>query len=191
MRSIAWGLAAPALLSFAAPAAASVFAWDFAGSGYTASGTFVVNDANSISNPLPCAACANGPGYLVTGITGSINGAAITGLASPNTFFFNDNRFYYQTTNGALDALGIAFNTSSDTFKIFAGDYSGHVDQTFLLVTGDTRINFEHPIDGHANLISGPVPEPATWALMIAGFGFIGSALRRMRRQRALKKFAF
>ena len=29
----------------------------------------------------------------------------------------------------------------------------------------------------------GAVPEPATWALMIAGFGFIGGAMRRQRRE--------
>ncbi|MBS0504308.1 MAG: PEP-CTERM sorting domain-containing protein [Proteobacteria bacterium] len=26
------------------------------------------------------------------------------------------------------------------------------------------------------------VPEPATWAMMIAGFGFVGAAMRRRRR---------
>jgi hypothetical protein len=31
-----------------------------------------------------------------------------------------------------------------------------------------------------------PVPEPATWLMMIAGFGFIGSFMRRLRRQESL-----
>lgn len=31
-------------------------------------------------------------------------------------------------------------------------------------------------------LVSSPVPEPATWALMIAGFGAIGGAMRRAQR---------
>lgn len=35
-----------------------------------------------------------------------------------------------------------------------------------------------------------PVPEPATWALMLLGFGFIGAALRR-RRQQASSKPSF
>ena len=32
------------------------------------------------------------------------------------------------------------------------------------------------------NISSGAVPEPATWAMMLAGFGFIGAALRQRRR---------
>lgn len=31
---------------------------------------------------------------------------------------------------------------------------------------------------------SGPVPEPATWALMIVGFGAVGAAMRRVRPSR-------
>jgi len=31
-----------------------------------------------------------------------------------------------------------------------------------------------------------PVPEPAIWAMMIAGFGFAGSALRRKARPRRI-----
>lgn len=33
------------------------------------------------------------------------------------------------------------------------------------------------------NLMVTPVPEPATWAMMIAGFGIIGAGLRRRRQQ--------
>jgi len=32
-----------------------------------------------------------------------------------------------------------------------------------------------------------PVPEPATWALLLMGFGFVGARLRRGRRQSALQ----
>lgn len=36
-------------------------------------------------------------------------------------------------------------------------------------------------IDGTQNMVTGGVPEPTTWALMIAGFGMVGGALRRRR----------
>ncbi len=35
--------------------------------------------------------------------------------------------------------------------------------------------------DGHQSFVLGGVPEPATWALMIGGFGLAGAALRRRR----------
>ncbi len=34
--------------------------------------------------------------------------------------------------------------------------------------------------------LSGPVPEPASWAMLIAGFGLTGAALRRRRRSLAV-----
>ncbi|MGH6781646.1 MAG: PEPxxWA-CTERM sorting domain-containing protein, partial [Sphingomonadaceae bacterium] len=33
------------------------------------------------------------------------------------------------------------------------------------------------------------VPEPASWAMMIAGFGLIGAALRRYRPGRTIVRF--
>lgn len=190
MRIAASLLAVPALLSFTTPAAASVFAWDFTGSGYTASGTLTTNDSNSIANPLPCATCADGPGFLVTGITGTINGSTITGVAALNSFFFNDNRFYSQTSNGALDFAGLGFTTATNTYKIFAGDWAGSIDQTYLMVNGDTAVNLSRPIEGNARLISGPVPEPATWAMMLVGFGAIGATMRRRTAQQLKVRFA-
>jgi V8-like Glu-specific endopeptidase len=51
-------------------------------------------------------------------------------------------------------------NRLNDTF----GEYAGYVP-TFI----------------HANWIAGVVPEPATWAMMIAGFGLVGGAVRRRK----------
>jgi hypothetical protein len=37
-------------------------------------------------------------------------------------------------------------------------------------------------IDFHRDFINANIPEPATWAMMIAGFGLVGGAVRRSRR---------
>lgn len=40
--------------------------------------------------------------------------------------------------------------------------------------------------DGVADTPAGGVPEPATWAMMVAGFGMLGGALRRRRAETAV-----
>lgn len=44
------------------------------------------------------------------------------------------------------------------------------------------------PLDGGA--ASGAVPEPATWAMMLLGFGAIGFGMRSQQRQRVHRNFA-
>ncbi len=39
---------------------------------------------------------------------------------------------------------------------------------------------------GAPGSVSGPVPEPASWALLVAGFGLLGAAMRRRRYIRAV-----
>lgn len=41
------------------------------------------------------------------------------------------------------------------------------------------------------NLTATSVPEPATWALMLAGFGLVGFAMRRQRQSHPKVRFAF
>ncbi len=58
---------------------------------------------------------------------------------------------------------------------LYAADYgAGRIDKIDLIVDGVVIFN--------------PVPEPATWGMMIAGFGIVGGAMRR--RQRTSISFA-
>lgn len=56
---------------------------------------------------------------------------------------------------------------------------------TLLYFTPDSPVaSFTtYTIFGYGSLTGGTVPEPATWAMMIGGFGAVGSALRRRRRR--------
>lgn len=70
-------------------------------------------------------------------------------------------------------------------------------------VTGDVGFNFNNGpsnVNGtffdfgslayEANFSNGAVPEPATWAMMLMGFGMVGFALRGRRRQNVRVSYA-
>ena len=54
--------------------------------------------------------------------------------------------------------------------------------QTYNGMTRDLRRNLAFDVIGERVTGDGAVPEPGTWALMLAGFGLAGAALRRRRR---------
>jgi len=61
---------------------------------------------------------------------------------------------------------------------------TGDAGEFFSSVTFSSTVNsFE--VDNLA--VSGAVPEPASWAMMIGGFGLMGSAVRRRRAQTTVK----
>jgi hypothetical protein len=67
-------------------------------------------------------------------------------------------------------------------FKLDGETYVGTAD-----VGGDTTlksIDYEKASD--AGFTTLPLPEPEVWAMMIAGLGLTGAALRQRRRQLAL-----
>jgi choice-of-anchor A domain-containing protein len=114
------------------------------------------------------------------------------------------------TINGGT-ASNVLWNFSNATTLSFSGinllgsvlapyaDYQGGWGQlngelivkSFSDARGATQINNENPFSGNLLGLQAPnglqtilvasVPEPATWAMMIAGFGMIGAVLRRRR----------
>jgi hypothetical protein len=69
------------------------------------------------------------------------------------------------------------------TFDVSADVLSGVNTLSFSEV--DDQSYYNEGVDNVAISGAGGVPEPATWALMIAGLGAAGAALRGSRRQRA------
>jgi len=163
------GLMAAVLLLAVSPAKASTF-WSFSYAdtfgGITAygSGTFETPTA--------------GPGYL-SGITGSANGSAITGLSG---YAGADNYFY--TPGFPADVGGISFTTSGGpTWNLTSyagnsilrsdtdpGGYGAYAQSIAMTVT-------QVPVT--------PVPEPETYAMMLAGLGLLGLVRRRKQQQAA------
>lgn len=90
----------------------------------------------------------------------------------------------------ALDALfgGTAFTSlspnnmgNSNTRAINPGEFIGDI-----WMIGSDFTNADRKIDGFKLTNLAVVPEPATWAMMIGGFGLVGAALRHRRRREAL-----
>ncbi len=90
--------------------------------------------------------------------------------------------------NGCADRVTVNFNSQSDVFTIGGYDYA--LDVVGFLVGSTPATNFltleeqtnTAQLRGRLVLYSdvgGGVPEPATWAMFIAGFGLVGAAARR------------
>lgn len=90
--------------------------------------------------------------------------------------------------NGCADLVSVNFLSQSDVFNIGGYDYA--LDVVGFLVGGNPATNFL-TVEESTNTallrgklvlysdVGGGVPEPATWAMFIAGFGLVGAAARR------------
>ncbi|WP_394763859.1 DUF4394 domain-containing protein [Phenylobacterium sp.] len=99
------------------------------------------------------------------------NGAAT--LFSSNATVLNDNGVTWDASRGK-------FFTDDWSSSIYSFDANGQ-NATFVMNTSGAY-------DGIISVgpTGGAVPEPATWAMMLVGFGGLGAMLRRRRTQGAL-----
>ena len=84
--------------------------------------------------------------------------------------------------NGALNGY-IGAYTGANYAANLTGYGTVHSGTLFLTETGKYGTR-----SAHQSFAFGAVPEPATWALMIAGFGMMGATLRRSRQRLAAVK---
>ena len=134
-------------------------------------------------------------GYDILSASGTIDGVAVLGLKpnpdQPNNtadgIYIYDNVLY--TSGFALDPPGLVVLTTDHEFNF---GYDGSQYYAISWLEGSTRLNSHgQPIPdyrgsvGNASLTA--VPEPASWAMMVGGFGLAGAA---MRRRRAAVSFA-
>ncbi len=90
------------------------------------------------------------------------------GLASQRIFTVNNT---LNANNGSLLFWGITDTAQTFTSVSFAQ-------------SGSDRFGFDDLTVGDvAQVTGGAVPEPATWAMMIGGFGMVSGSMRRRRRK--------
>jgi hypothetical protein len=174
----------PVVASYTAPFAGDVTAWYLFNSvGFTSRIGVGINGA------LPTA-------FFLTNQTSSPGDSAVLGTVAAGDVI----RFYLEVFATAPDSnLGIFSTDPADPNTTLNGgnNHAWHVPfagDAILGIPAGVRIGFEDIVglgdrdwDDHVFVFRFPgapgiIPEPATWAMLIAGFGLVGFALRRRKQ---------
>jgi PEP-CTERM motif len=91
---------------------------------------------------------------------------------------FFDGTEIYSTTSGTQPSTYTSFNGFTETATS---------SLTTLLIQFRQDPNFYFLDNVSVQGLAGAVPEPGSWALMIVGFGAVGSAMRSRSRRRSTK----
>jgi hypothetical protein len=143
-----------------------------------------------VSVPLPTTA-APGVSILASDLTNAVDGQTISVDVSSLGFAVTSGQFF-----GLLLRSGDVSATNTFGWLYGQGDDEGNVTYSRDYPAGINSI-FNYDIPGYGIGVWGAtqydrgfatyvdvagVPEPASWALMIGGFGLVGGAVRRQRR---------
>jgi hypothetical protein len=94
------------------------------------------------------------------------NNGAFNGFFYQNDFAFQGGNYRLGIQGGSLSVYALANGNITGSSLV-----NGYVNIGNSSVTGATPFT--------PTVVTAPVPEPATWMMMIAGFGLTGAAMRR------------
>jgi len=128
-----------------------------------------------------------------------LNSTAIdqTGIFAPGNGSFNFGSgnvpWFYPLAQGARNInITTGFLTGANSFRVYVNDTHAGIGGDVNQGSGNLEGAATGPtgFEIHATLTydlapDSVVPEPASWALMIGGFGIAGAGLRRRRRETA------
>ena len=157
-----------------------------------ASAAVTVTGATSLTDPNPTLPASIATQDGTTTVTFGLN---------PTGTSFNSSFTFMNTVAGVYNFLvgtstpGLMFTNVSvaggGTTSIFAPPATSVIQQFNLPMLADTAYTVTlagtspvsaGAISGNVTITNAAVPEPATWAMMILGFGAVGMVLRRRRR---------
>ncbi|MGH6909562.1 MAG: PEPxxWA-CTERM sorting domain-containing protein [Phenylobacterium sp.] len=122
----------------------------------------------------------NGAGTIADGGDNNIDGHGLFNQTFDQTDGFTDRSslITFTLTNTA--------STWADDASVLTGNNLGNTIGAHIGVCADAGCTSFVTTGFATNGGGGPVPEPATWAMMILGFGGVGALLRRRRLQPAI-----
>lgn len=181
-------LFAAALMAAAAPAAAAIGTLTFSGTVLTINGAAVAPVAGSVAGSITLSDGSEpgGPPATPDGFTGTVHFSDIFSDPGNATFSYGTPLFggnfldmnpYHDASvtlvNGRLTAFSLYTDGDGDTFTIGSGAFAHTEFDEDGNVVGSQYGTYR--LDAAAS----GTPEPVTWALLVTGFGFVGSRLRR------------
>jgi len=174
-----------------------------AAAGSAGAATFIEPWTTSPSGAISVTIGDNGLG-VAGGSTDAVNGNSTHTYDSTTGVFTDTFDFFLPTGFAGASAIttisgvavndlifnGISMNGATGTTATAGGTSMAHVDlqpivaggPQHLIITGDggSAATYGGTV---SFVLAGGVPEPATWALMIFGFGGAGALLRAQRRR--------
>lgn len=120
------------------------------------------------------------PGYALTyggggtGLSIEVKTAGIADDRGPYEVFLNGTSIGQITTNSSTNAF-----QEVRTFSFAIAANLLLANNTVLIDTSNNNVGDGFSIDYVSLVGAGGIPEPATWAMMILGFGAAGAAVRR------------
>jgi hypothetical protein len=116
---------------------------------------------------------------IASPIAGTLGSAYFQGRSDYDTF--NDNAVALIVTNGVVTKADFYWFTATRYFQISKDSVS--IPQIMDFNTNQYADTFDYGTGGHTSTsfvsVGATVPEPASWALLIAGFGLVGAFQRR------------
>jgi hypothetical protein len=179
-------LAFAAMTSFAAPTAAATYHFEYSatdgGAPMFASGLLTTSDVvNAVG------------GYDILSVSGQVDGDVIVGLtpnpSQPFDSVLPDENYDFDNvlfpSPPTLDFFGVLFHSATTDYNIFTDasptDFVMLSSPTGIALGIDDFHDTPYPGYSHGDFSVTSVPEPASWALLVGGFAFVGTMLQRRR----------
>ena len=157
------------VVGFSGQARAGVLNWDWSyqtidpgDTSYSGSGTFTTEDTTMTNGGFT--------GYLITGITGTMNAETITGIVAPGGFGGNDN--LVAVSSPQLDNSGFTFLTDAGTW------YNPFWDASYS-AGSENDSGYGGGSDYLGNFSADVVPEPSQYGSLVFLAVAFGIAWRR------------